>query len=299
MILPGDSRFGAVEGRFVTANAVGFACGYIVMVTKLFKFGATLAIGFSVVGVLVFGSQLGSYVSTSANCVQESVQSAVPMEFELRRARDLVNQIVPELRANIRTIAREEIEVERLEREVAKADSDLLKRRQSVAALKGDFEVVQVSYDLNGHNVSRQQLAERLASQFEQYKRAKSIVTSKRQLLDTRRKSLQSAQLLLERTRTKKADLEQQIEGLVAQHRLMKAQATQSGFEVDDSQLAKAEKLMSELSTRLETARRVLEHEADFMTDGEIPVHVELQDENDLLSEIEEHLGGSDSDSTT
>ena len=182
---------------------------------------------------------------------------------------------------------------------MAKADSDLLKRRETVAALKDNFEVVQVSYNVNGHNVSRQQLAERLASQFEQYKRAKSIVASKRQLLDTRRKSLQSAQLILERTRTKKADLEQQIEGLVAQHRLMKAQATQSGFEVDDSQLAKAEKLMSDLSTRLETARRVLEHEADFLTDGDIPVHVELQDESDLLSEIEEHLGESDSNSTT
>ena len=276
-----------------------FACGNIVMVMKLVKFSATLVLGFAVLGGLLFGRQVTSYVSTSTQCVRESVRQSVPMEFELRRARDLVNQIVPELRANIRTIAREEIEVERLEREVAKADSDLLKRRETVAALKGDFEVVQVSYNVNGHDVSRQQLAERLASQFEQYKRAKSIVASKRQLLDTRRKSLQSAQLILERTRTKKADLEQQIEGLVAQHRLMKAQATQSGFEVDDSQLAKAEKMMSDLSTRLETARRVLEHEADFLTDGDIPVHVELQDESDLLSEIEEHLGESDSNSTT
>ena len=276
-----------------------FACGNIVMVMKLVKFSATLVLGFAVLGGLLFGRQVTSYVSTSTQCVRESVKQSVPMEFELRRARDLVNQIVPELRSNIRTIAREEIEVERLEREVAKADSDLLKRRETVAALKGNFEVVQVSYIVNGHNVSRQQLAERLASQFEQYKRAKSIVASKRQLLDTRRKSLQSAQLILERTRTKKADLEQQIEGLVAQHRLMKAQATQSGFEVDDSQLAKAEKLMSDLSTRLETARRVLEHEADFLTDGDIPVHVELQDESDLLSEIEEHLGESDSNSTT
>ena len=276
-----------------------FACGNIVMVMKLVKFSATLVLGFAVLGGLLFGRQVTSYVSTSTQCVRESVKQSVPMEFELRRARDLVNQIVPELRSNIRTIAREEIEVERLEREVAKADSDLLKRRETVAALKGNFEVVQVSYIVNGHNVSRQQLAERLASQFEQYKRAKSIVASKRQLLDTRRKSLQSAQLILERTSTKKADLEQQIEGLVAQHRLMKAQATQSGFEVDDSQLAKAEKLMSDLSTRLETARRVLEHEADFLTDGDIPVHVELQDESDLLSEIEEHLGESDSNSTT
>ena len=275
------------------------ASGNIVMVMKLLKFSATLVLGFAVLGALFFGTEVSSYVSTSTQCVRESVRQSVPMEFELRRARDLVNQIVPELRANIRTIAREEIEVERLEREVAKADSDLLKRRETVAALKGDFEVVQVSYNVNGHDVSRQQLAERLASQFEQYKRAKSIVASKRQLLDTRRKSLQSAQLILERTRTKKADLEQQIEGLVAQHRLMKAQATQSGFEVDDSQLAKAEKMMSDLSTRLETARRVLEHEADFLTDGDIPVHVELQDESDLLSEIEEHLGESDSNSTT
>ena len=143
------------------------------MCIKLIKFTATLVIGFAAVGGLIFGSQIGSYVSTSTRCVQESVQQSVPMEFELRRARDLVDQVIPELRANIRTIAREEIEVERLEREVAQAEHDLLKRRESVAALKGNLEVVQVSYHVNGRDISRQQLAERLASQFEQYKRAK------------------------------------------------------------------------------------------------------------------------------
>ncbi|MCA9212275.1 MAG: hypothetical protein KDB27_04355 [Planctomycetales bacterium] len=222
------------------------------------------------------------------------------MEFELRRARDMVNQVIPELRANIQTIAREEIEVERLQAEVSRAEEDLLNRRSSVAALKGQFEVQQVSYTVNGRDMSREQLTERLSSQFEQYKRAKSIVTSKKQLLTTRKKSLQAAQLMLEKTRSKKAALEQQIEELVAQHRLIKAQQAVSGVAVDDTQLAQAEKLMSELATRLETARRVLEHEAEYLSsDGEIPVYVDVQDEHDLLAEIDEHLGQEDGTQVT
>jgi hypothetical protein len=278
--------------RISTGRNAENQAGDVVMCTKFLKFAVTLVIGFLAIGGIVFGRYFASYAHTTTRCVQESVRQAVPLEFELQRARDMINQVIPELRANIRTIAREEVEVDRLEAEVVHAENELQSRRQIVTDLKDKFEVQQVSYVIDGQDTSRQQLAERLASQFEQYKRSKSIVTSKTRLLETRRKSLQAAQLLLERTRSKKGELEQQIEALVAQHRLVKAQSASSDIHIDDSQLGRAEELMADLSIRLETARRVLDHEMDFYAD-EIPVEMNTSLSEDLLAEIEEQFGES------
>lgn len=261
------------------------------MCMKLLKFSATLVIGFLVVGSVLFGRYFGSYAQTTTRSVRESVRRTVPLDFELQRARDMINEVIPELRANIRTIAREEVEVDRLKLEVVDAESDLAIRRQNVTELKNELETHQVSYVIDGKDMSRQQLAERLASQFEQYKRSKSIVTSKQRLLATRRRSLEAAQLLLERTLSRKAELEQQVEALVAQHRLMKARAATSDFHFDDSQLGQAEKLMSELAVRLETASRVLDHELEYYGDT-IPVELEEEHGNEnLLAEIEAQFG--------
>jgi hypothetical protein len=91
---------------------------------------------------------------------------------------------------------------------------------------------------------------------------------------------------MLDRTRSRKAELEQQIEALVAQYRLVKAQAVGTKVHIDNSQLARAEKLMAQIQKRLDTAQRVLAHEADLLFD---PV-VDVVNESELLAEVDAHL---------
>ena len=75
------------------------------MIRKAIKYGVVPVVALLLVGGLMFGSDLGSYISSSARSVRESVKDSVPTEFELQRARDLLEQIVPEMHANIRLIA--------------------------------------------------------------------------------------------------------------------------------------------------------------------------------------------------
>ena len=81
------------------------------MITKWVKRGLIGATGFVLVGGLLFGKDLASYVRSSARGVRTVVKDSVPIEFELRRARDLLEDIIPEMRANIQLIAEEEVEV--------------------------------------------------------------------------------------------------------------------------------------------------------------------------------------------
>jgi hypothetical protein len=40
-----------------------------------------------------------------------AVKDAVPIEFQIQRARDSLNDIIPEMQANIRLIAQQEVEI--------------------------------------------------------------------------------------------------------------------------------------------------------------------------------------------
>jgi chromosome segregation ATPase len=256
------------------------------MIIRGLKYGLIAASGVIVVGGLIFGRDLTSYLRSSARSVQTAVKESVPIDFELQRARDLIEQILPELRANVQVIAQEEVEVAHLQREIEDAEQQLTAHREQVGRLRDQLATHHVSYTVNGRDLSREQVTERLAHSFGRYKQSETILTSKRRLLETRERSLQAAHEMLDRTRARKAQLEQQIEALVAQYRLVKAQAVGTQVHIDNSQLARAEKLMAQIQKRLDTAQRVLAHEADLLLD---PV-VEVVNESELLAEIDAHL---------
>ena len=103
------------------------------MIMKCLKYGSVAVIAGVIVGGLVFGRDLASYVRSSAKSVQTAVKDKVPIEFELQRARDMVDQIIPELQANILLIAREEVEIGALNADIAESRQNVADERQRLA----------------------------------------------------------------------------------------------------------------------------------------------------------------------
>ena len=94
----------------------------------MFRFAKYAVVTLLVVGVggfLFLGRAFPSYLRTSASAVTGSVKNSVPIEFELRRARDLIKAILPELQAQVRAIAEEEVAISALEAEIEDSDSRL------------------------------------------------------------------------------------------------------------------------------------------------------------------------------
>ena len=89
------------------------------MVMKWLKRSVIVVVGLSLVGGLLFGKDVVSYVRSSAKSVQTAVKDSVPIDFELRRARDLIEEIIPEMHANIRLIAQDEVEVAALKVDIS------------------------------------------------------------------------------------------------------------------------------------------------------------------------------------
>jgi len=265
------------------------------MILRAAKLGVIGAVGLCVVGGLVFGTDLVSYVTSSARSVKTAVKDAVPIDFELKRARDLLEDIIPEMQANIRLIAQEEVEVAALKTDIEDCGQSIGRERQRVAKLRTTLSTDRPTYTFAGCQYTRRQVTEELAQQFDRFKEAELVLASKQRLLNAREKSLNAAMRMLERTRSQKVRLEHQIEALEAKHRLVKAASVGSRFEVDRSKLAKTEGLIRQIKKRLDIAERVLAHETRFVE----WIPVDTISEKELLAQIDEHLNKTPTNGAT
>lgn len=257
------------------------------MILKALKYGVIGTAAALVVGGLVFGSDLASYVRSSSRAVTSAVKGNVPIEFELRRARDLLDDIIPEMHASIRNIAEQEVELASLKAEIADGEKALAEQKGKVAKVRdclatpGDaFSIGQVVY-------SRSELKDDLARRFTHTKEAELVLSGKRRLLSNREKSLQATLQMFERTRSQRALLESQIASLENQHKMVQMASVGSGVEIDHSKLAQTEKLIADIKKQLDVAERVLAHKAKFV--DAIPVESNVN-EKELLSEVDSYL---------
>jgi hypothetical protein len=223
--------------------------------------GAVLALTCGVCAV----TGLGSYVKSSGSLLKATLRDSVPVEFEIQRARDSLDGLIPAAHEALRDVAREEVEVASLEREIVKDRDSVAMETAKVQKLRSALDTQLASYHLGGRDYRRQDLVDELARRVDGLKTGELLLRGKENLLNSRRKALDAAITKLERTRTARLELANQVEALEAQHRLIQAQATGSCFQIDDSKLARTEKIIAELKKRLEVAQRTLAREAQFV----------------------------------
>lgn len=253
---------------------------------KLLKWSVIGAGGALLVGGVIFGRDLHSYVTTGTRAVQTAVRDSVPIEFELRRAKDLVEEILPEMQANIRLIAQQEVEIENLRADIARSQKSLAEEKARLAVLRDALDRPVASFTIGGVQYSRDQVKEELARRLDLSAEAETVLTGKVRLLENRTKSLAAAVQALNRTRSQKEMLQGQIAALESQHRLIVASASNTSLQIDNTKLAQSQKLISQIREKLDVAERVLAHESRFVE----PIRVDAVNEAELKQKADEFL---------
>ena len=94
-------------------------------------------------GALLVGLFVGhdaiSYMRTSYGYMKQAAQESVPVEFQIERARGLIKDLAPEVSKNMHVIAKEEVEVQRLDEQITNTEARLAKEREQILKLKTDL----------------------------------------------------------------------------------------------------------------------------------------------------------------
>ena len=256
------------------------------MILKSLKYGILTVAAVAIVGGVVFGRDLASYLSSGSRMLQTSVKDSVPIEFQLTRARDLVNDLVPEMQANVRLVAQQEVEIAALREEISTAHASLDTERTKLAKLRKCLDTQDVSFAIGNATYSRDQVKTELARKLDLVRESEVVLSGKDRLLQNRQQSLAAAMQMLERTRSQKAELEGQIAALDSQHRLVQAASVGSGSRIDTSKLAQTQKLIADIKKQLDVSERVLAHESRFVD----PMVIDVVDEKDVTRAADEYL---------
>src|SRR6516225_3783781 len=74
---------------------------------------------------LVFGTHAPSYMKTAFHKVRHDVKNAVPMPFDIDRARQEIASLEPAIKDSIEKLARSEVEAEHLNTEILKLRTNM------------------------------------------------------------------------------------------------------------------------------------------------------------------------------
>ena len=244
--------------------------------------GATL-----LVAVVLFGRNTIGYIKTSMGYVHDSVKNSVPVGFEIDHARQMIQDLVPEVRKNMHVIAKEEVEVRRLEEQIANSESKLAKDKEQLLRLKTDLVTAKDTYSYGGRNYTAGEVRTDLANRFERYKTAEATLASLKQVHDARVKSLAAARQKLEGMLAQKRQLQVEVENLEARNQMVAAAQTTSNYQFDDSQLGHAKELVQNLKTRLEVSEKLVNAESEFQ--GEISL--DKASPQNILDQVGDYFG--------
>ncbi|MBI1346872.1 hypothetical protein GC163_11355 [bacterium] len=232
--------------------------------------GSTLAV---VLGGWVFGRDLWSYVRTGAHSVRQAVKAEVPIEFEIERARSLVDHLVPDIRKCMHVIAEQQVEVEHLEQQIARRDTELTKQKDAMLALRTDLGSGRSVFVYANHSYSSDDVRRDLSARFDRFKAAEEILAADQKILVARQQNLKANQDKLDGMMHAKKELEVKLEQLQARMETIRAAETVSTLAIDDSNLSHARQLIDELNRHLDVKQKVLDAEGQFT--GLIPVEAD------------------------
>ena len=242
---------------------------------------------------LFFGRDAMSYTKTSLGWVQQSVREAVPVEFEINRANQMIRDLDPEIHRNMHLIAKEEVDVKGLRDQLAEGEKQLAKNKADIEKLTADLQRGESTFVYCGKNYTARQVELDLTRRFESFKVKEATLSKLRQVLAARDNGLVAGREKLKAMQAAKSKLEIDVANLEARLEMVKVAQSTSEFNFDDSQLSRTKDLVKDISARIDVAEKLVNAETTY------PGQIDLEEApaSDITEQITKYFQESkDSD---
>ena len=260
------------------------------MMKKMVLTGGVVAL----LSSLTLGVPLFSYARCGVDWLKSSATDAMPLEWELKRARQMIADLKPEIEVNATRIAREKVEVTRLEKQLQETNDRLAHGRSDIERLSDDLRSENTYYTYGGKTYTSAQVKNDLSNRFKRFKTRTATADKLQQMLDAREASLRAAQERMEAMLSAKRQLEVEVENLQARLGALRVAQTSSQLNLDDSQLARTRELLDEIGTRIDVAEETMAVDVEYF--GEIDL--EEPSEETLLDDISAYFHQAEGESS-
>jgi chromosome segregation ATPase len=213
---------------------------------------------------LFFGRDAASYVKTGMGWIHQGVHDSVPVEFELSRARQMIKDLDPEIHRNMHLIAKEEVEVTHLRRQLDEAETALTKNRSDIERLNADLTRGDSNFVYCGKTYTAKQVENDLTRRFEAFKVKEATLGKLTQILAARERGLEAGREKLKAMQAAKGQLEVDVENMEARLEMVKVAQSTSEFAFDDSRLSRTKELCRDIAARIDVAEKLVNAETTY-----------------------------------
>lgn len=242
---------------------------------------------------LLFGRDAVSYTTTTLGWVRQSVNDAVPVEFELTRARDMIAGLRPEIERNMHLIAKEEVEVKGLKDQLASSEKSLAKSKSEIERLASDLKRGDSNFVYCGKSYTSRQVETDLSQRLETHKVKQATLDKLSQILAARERGLTAGREKLKAMQAAKSQLEVDVANLEARYEMVRVAQSTSEFNFDDSHLSRTKEMVKGIGTKIEVAEKLVNAETTY------PGQINLEEpvSSNILEEVARYFGDNANDS--
>lgn len=204
------------------------------------------------------GRELMSYVKTGWKEVRQATSKIVPLDFEIKRAEDLLQNLDKTDDRLITTLASHMQSVRGCERDVETMTANLETRKGELQARAEDVKNIQISKT----NTNRDLAALQLEKDFKQFKLMEASLKNKQSMLDQMQTRIKSMQEQREALKGQRSELVSRVSKLKTDLDFLKVaqmKAKNAGEDFQVPEIAQLKDLVDSLENRIETS--LIEHQ--------------------------------------
>lgn len=248
---------------------------------------SVLAVGL-VAGVL-FGRDAFSYLKTGANRVAQGVQNSVPTEFQIDRARQMVADLSPVIRESMHVIAKEEVALENLDKQIGINRQNNEKLQSEIMTLQSDLTSGRDVFQYASRSYQRDDVQKSLSSKFARFKVDDETLSSLEQMRDARAANLAAAREKFAAMVSAQKKLQTDLKCLEAKNQYVQVAEASSAHvsQLSDSQLARTKKLIADIQADLDVKAKLANGQVDVVTE----INLDPAESSDITEQVASYFG--------
>ncbi len=235
----------------------------------------------------ILGRDCVSYMRTMGNSVRDAVKPAMNLDFEIKRAHDMIDQLDPAIENAQEQVITQQTDLARMELQVAKRESELNKQEQLIMARRSDLDSGRFKYA--GVTYRRAELVRDLEVRFNAFKHGQKSLNHDKKMMLARRETLSANVKKLSAMSEQRQELTVAVAELEARLEQLRAEEAIQKLSINDSELNQARDLIQKLSDEIDVKTAM--QAAHGTIPGIIPEETDAATSDDIAAEIDSYFG--------